>query len=100
MNRFFVDKVDDLRKKALFPRADASEVPEEVPDVPEEVPDITGEVPYVPQGTGHVPQEVGNVPQEVDNVRQEPDNDVTSGRHVPKFFKFANAKKIAKTIKP
>jgi hypothetical protein len=86
MNRFFVDKVDDLREKALRPRVseDAPEVPEEVPDVPEEVPDVpeevpevTREVPYVPQGTGHVPQEVGNVPQEVNNVQKEPDEDVT-----------------------
>jgi hypothetical protein len=100
MNRFFVDKVDDLRKKALLPRADAPEVSEEVPDVSEEVSDITGEVPYDPQDVGHVPQEVGNVLQEVSYVQQEADNNVTSGRHVPKFFfKFANAKRISKTIK-
>jgi hypothetical protein len=36
MNRFFVDKVDDLRKKALRPQ-----VPEDAPKVPEEVPDVT-----------------------------------------------------------
>jgi hypothetical protein len=100
MNRFFVDKVDDLCKKALLPRADAPEVPEEVPDVLEEVPDVTREVPCNLQNVGHVPQEVGNVPQEVNDDQQEADDNVTSGRHVPKFhFKFANAKRISKTIK-
>jgi hypothetical protein len=96
MNRFFVDKVDDLCKKALRPR-----VPEDAPEVLEVVPDITGEVPHVPQDACQVPQEVGNVPQEVNNVRQEPAADnVTSGLYVPKFFyKFVNAKKTAKTIK-
>jgi hypothetical protein len=89
-------KVDDLCKKALRPR-----VSEDLPEVPEEVPDVTGKVPHVLQDACQVPQEVGNVPQEVSDVRQEPvDNDVTSKRHVPKFlFKFANAKKMAKTIK-
>jgi hypothetical protein len=100
MNRYFVDKVDDLRKKELLPRADAPEVSEEVPNVSEEVPDVTGEVPYDPQDVGHVLQEVGNVPQEVNNVQQEADDDVTSGRHVPTFFfMFANVKTISKTIK-
>jgi hypothetical protein len=96
MNRYFVDKVDDLCKKALRPR-----VLEDAPKVPEEVPDVIREVPHVLQDACQVPQEVGNVPQEVNDVWQEPANDdVTSGRHVPKFFfKFANAKKIAKTIK-
>jgi hypothetical protein len=99
MNRFFVDKVDNLRKKALRPR-----VPEDVPEVPEEVPNVTGEVPHVLQDACQVPQEVGNVTQEVNAVRQEPsDNNVTSGRYVRNvqkfFFKFANAKKTAKTIK-
>jgi hypothetical protein len=94
MNRFFVDKVDKLRKKALRPR-----VPEYAPKVPEEVPDVTREVPHVPHDACQVPQVVGNVPQEVNSVQQEP-ADVTSGRYVPKFFfKFANAKKTAKTIK-
>jgi hypothetical protein len=37
MNPFFVDKVEDLGKKALRPRA-----PEEAPKVPEEVPDVAG----------------------------------------------------------
>jgi hypothetical protein len=75
MNRFFGDKVDDLRKKALCPQ------------VSEDAPEVL--------------QEVGIVPQEVNNVRQEPaNNNVTSGRHIPNFFfKFANAKKIAKKIK-
>jgi hypothetical protein len=100
MNRYFVDKVDALRKKALLPQAEAPDVSEEVPDVSEEVPDVTGEVPNNPQDLGHVPQEVGNVPQEVIDVQQEADNNVTYGRQVPKFFfKFLNAKRITKTIK-
>jgi hypothetical protein len=78
MNRYFVDKVDDLCKKALLPRADAPDVSEEVPDVLEEVPDVTGEVPYNPQDDGHIPQEVGNVPQQVSDVQQEADDDITS----------------------
>jgi hypothetical protein len=88
MNRYFVDKVDDLCKKALLPQADAPDVSEEVPDILEEVPDVTGEVPYNPQDDGHIRQEVGNVPQEVSDVH-----------HALKFFfKFANAKRISKTI--
>jgi hypothetical protein len=65
------------------------------------VPDVTGEVPQVPQDACQVLQEVGNLPQEVRDVRQESvDDDVTSGRHVPKFLlEFANAKNIAKMIK-
>jgi hypothetical protein len=107
MNRYIVDKVDALCKKALLPRADAPKVSEEVPDVSEEMPDVTGEVPDDPQEVGNDPQEVGNDPQEVGNdpqeagdVQQEVDDDVTSGRHVPKFFfQFSNAKRITKTIK-
>jgi hypothetical protein len=56
MNRFFLDKVDDLRKKALRPQ-----VPEEAPEVPEQVHDVAGDVPHVPQDACQVPQEVGNV---------------------------------------
>jgi hypothetical protein len=79
MNRYFVDKVDALRAKALLPQVDA-------PEVSEEVPNVTGEVPNNPQKVGNNPQEVGNNPQEVSDVRQEVYVDVTSGRHVPKFF--------------
>jgi hypothetical protein len=68
MNRFFVDKVDDLRKKALRPQ-----VPEDVHEVPEEVPDVTGEVPHVPQDAFQVRQEVGNVSK----------RSTTSGRNPP-----------------
>jgi hypothetical protein len=124
MNKFFVDKVDDLRKKALLPRADthitATSSPmsrqslpqprEDAPEVPEEAPDVAGEVPHFRQDTGQVSQEVGNIAQEVNDVRQEvnnvrqgpADDNVTSGRyvHVLKlFFKFANAKKTTKTIR-
>jgi hypothetical protein len=95
MNQYFLNKVDDLRKKALLPQ-----VSEDVPNFREEVPDVTGEVPYDPQDASHISQEVGNVPREVNNVQQEADDDVTSGRHVPKFhFKFANAKRTSKAIK-
>jgi hypothetical protein len=106
MNKFFVDKVDNLRKKALCPRA-----PEEAPEVPEEVPNVAGDVPYTRQDACQVPQEVGNVTQEVNNVRQEvsdvrqgpADDNVTSGRYVHNvqkfFFKFTNAKKTTKTIR-
>jgi hypothetical protein len=100
MIRYFVDKVDALRKKVLLPRADAPDVSEEVPDVSEEVPDVTGEVPDNPQEVGNDPKEVCNDPQEVGDVQQEVDDNVTSRRHFPKFFfKFANAKRISKTIK-
>jgi hypothetical protein len=44
MNQFFLEKVDDLRKKALLPR------------LPEEAPDVTGEVLHVQQETCQVPQ--------------------------------------------
>jgi hypothetical protein len=100
VNRYFVDKVYALRKKALLPQGDAPNVSEEVPKVSEEVPNVTEEVPYDRQDVGHVPQEVGNVPQKVSNIQQEAAANITSGRHVPKFFiKFANTKRISKMIK-
>jgi hypothetical protein len=46
MNRFFVDKVDNLCKKALRPW-----VPEDALKVPEEVPDVAGEVPFKQKST-------------------------------------------------
>jgi hypothetical protein len=89
MDKFFVDKVDDLQKKALLPQ-----LPEEAPGVPEEMPDVAGEVPHVQQETCQVPQEAAHVAQEVDDVRQEANDNTTSSRHVPHFhFKFANAKR-------
>jgi hypothetical protein len=46
------------------------------------------------------PQEANDVQQEANDVQQEADDDVTSGRHIPQFFfKFLNAKRIARTIK-
>jgi hypothetical protein len=73
MNQFFLDKVDDLRKKALLPR------------LPEEAPDVTGEVLHVQQETCKVPQEathgaqgVAHVAQEVGDVLQEADHNTTS----------------------
>jgi hypothetical protein len=42
MNKYFIDKVDNLRKKALFS---------------EETPDVAGEVPHVRQDTGQVPRD-------------------------------------------
>jgi hypothetical protein len=71
MNRYFVDKVDALCKKALLPQVDA-------PDVSEEVPDLTGEVPDNPQEVGNNPKEVRNDPQEVSDVQQEVNDNVTS----------------------
>jgi hypothetical protein len=101
MNKFFVDKVDDLRKKAL---RTASKVPEEVPDVAGDVPHVRQDACQVSQQVGNVTQEVNNVRQEVNNVRQGPaDDNVMSGRYVHNvqkfFFKFANAKKTTKTIR-
>jgi hypothetical protein len=58
MNKFFIDKVDDLRRKALFPNTGILEVP------------------YVRQDAAHVAQEV-------DDVLQEADNDTMSSSHVP-----------------
>jgi hypothetical protein len=65
MNQFFIDKVDDLRKKALLP------------------PDVAGEVPHVRQDTGQVPQDAPHVAQEVDDVLQEANDDTMSSRQVP-----------------
>jgi hypothetical protein len=76
MNKFFVDKVDDLRKKAL---RTASKVPEEVPDVAGDVPHVRQDACQVSQQVGNVTQEVNNVRQEVNNVRQGPADNVTSG---------------------
>jgi hypothetical protein len=92
MNKFFIDKVDDLRKKALFPNTGVSE----------ETPDVAGEVPHVRQDTGQVPQDAAHVAQEVDNVLQEVDDDTMTSSHVPPFpfhFKFANAKRTSEAIK-
>jgi hypothetical protein len=47
MDQFFIDKVNDLRKKAVLPST----------GVPEETPDVAGEVPHVWQETGQVPQD-------------------------------------------
>jgi hypothetical protein len=68
MNKFFIDKVDDLRKKALFS---------------EETPDVAGEVPHVRKDTGQVPQDAAHVAQEVDNLLQEANDDIISSSHVP-----------------
>jgi hypothetical protein len=90
MNKFFIDKVDDLQKKALFPNTGVSE----------ETPDVAGEVPHVRQDTGQVPHDAAHVAQEVDDVLQEADNDTMNSSHVPPFhFKFANAKSTLDTIK-
>jgi hypothetical protein len=72
MNKYFIDKVDDLQKKALFS---------------EETPDVAGEVPHVRQ--------------EVDGALQEADNDIMTSSHVPPsfHFKFANAKRTLEAIK-
>jgi hypothetical protein len=70
MNQFFIDKMDDLRKKALLPSTGVSE----------EMPDVAGEVPHVRQDTGQVPQDVDNVAQEVNDVLQEADDDTMSSR--------------------
>jgi hypothetical protein len=95
MNKFFVDKVDDLQKKALLPR-----LPEEAPGVPEEMPDVAGEVPHVQQETCQVPQDAAHIAQEVNDVRQEADDDTMSSHHVPHFhFKFANAKRTSEATK-
>jgi hypothetical protein len=97
MNKFFVDKVDDLRKKALLPRADAhvtattlrpclvehgvahvtaTKLPTPMsrrsrPRVPEDAPEVPEEVPDVAGDVPHVRQDACQVPQEVGNVAQE-----------------------------
>jgi hypothetical protein len=89
-NEFFINRVDDLCKKALLPST----------GVPEETPDVTGEVPHIWQETNQVPQDAAHVAQEVDNVPREVDDDTMSSRHVPHFhFKFANAKTTSEAIK-
>jgi hypothetical protein len=90
MNKFFVDKVDDLRKKALLPSTHG---------VPEETPDVAGEVPHVRQETCQVPQDAAHVPQGADDVPREVD-DIMSGHNVPHFhFKFANVRRTSEAIK-
>jgi hypothetical protein len=90
MNKFFVDKVDSLCKKALLLSTHR---------VPEETPDVAGEVPHVQQETCQVLQDAAHVPQGGDSVPREVDN-FTSGRNVPHFhFKFANAKRTSEAIK-
>jgi hypothetical protein len=53
MNQFFIDKFDDLQKKALLSSTGVSE----------ETPDVAGEVPHVRQDTGQVPQDAAHVAQ-------------------------------------
>jgi hypothetical protein len=85
MNQFFIDKVDDLRKKALLPG---------------ETPDVAREVPHVWQDTGQVPQDAPHVAQEVNDVLQEADDNTMSSSQVSPFhFKFANAKRTSEAIK-
>jgi hypothetical protein len=79
VNKFFVDKVDALRAVALILRTDAPHIQVDAPHVPGDVPDVLQEVPNVPGEFNNNLQETHNIPK--------------------KFFKFANAKKIAKTIK-
>jgi hypothetical protein len=74
MNQFFIDKVDDLCKKALLPST----------GVPEETPNVAGEIPHVQHETGQVPQDAAHVPQGGNNVPREVDN-IMSGRNVPHF---------------
>jgi hypothetical protein len=73
MNQFFINKVNDLRKKAVLPSTGD----------PEEAPDVAGEVPQVCQETSQVPQEAAHVAREVDDVLQEANKDPMSSRHVP-----------------
>jgi hypothetical protein len=74
MNQFFIDKVDDLCKKALLPST----------GVPEETPNVAGEIPHVQHETGQVPQDAAHVPQGGNNVPREVDN-IMSGSNVPYF---------------
>jgi hypothetical protein len=53
MNKYFIDKVDDLRKKALLPR--------ETPDNLQETPDDLQETPDDPQDAPLVAQEVDEI---------------------------------------
>jgi hypothetical protein len=87
MNQFFIDKVNDLCKKAVLPS---------------EAPDVAGEVPHVRQETGQVPQDAPHVAREVDDTLQEANNNTLSSRHVPPppfHFKFENAKRTSEAIK-
>jgi hypothetical protein len=57
-------------------------------------------LPQVPVDAPHVPVEVPDNLQDIPNVLQEVDDKPQEHQHVPKFtFKFANAKRIANTIK-
>jgi cell division protein FtsL len=78
MNQFFLDKVDNLGKKALLPR-----LPEETPDVAGDVLHVQQETVQVPQEATHITQEVAHVAQEVDDVLQEANDNTTSSSHVP-----------------
>jgi hypothetical protein len=93
MNKYFIDKVGNLWKKALLPRA--------VPDDLQETPDDLQETPDDPRDASHVAQEVDHVAQEVDDDQQEAENDTMSNSHVPPsfHFKFANAKRTSEAIK-
>jgi hypothetical protein len=87
MNKYFIDKVDDLRKKALLS---------------EETPDVVEEVPHVRRDTGHVPQDAPHVAQEVDDDLQEANQDTRSNNHVHHtsfHSKFSNAKRTSEAIK-
>jgi hypothetical protein len=75
MNKYFIDKVDDLQKKALLPR--------ETPDNLQETPGDLQETPDDPQDAPHVAQEVDDVAQEVDDNLQEADNNTMSNSHLP-----------------
>jgi hypothetical protein len=51
MYQFFIDKVNELSKKAVLPS---------------EAPDVAGEVPHVRRETGQVTQDAAHVEREVD----------------------------------
>jgi hypothetical protein len=96
MNQFFLDKVDDLWKKALLPW-----LPEEAPDVAGEVLHVQHDICHVTQEATHVAQEGAHVALEVDDDLQEAYHDTMSNSHVPPsfHFKFANAKRTLEEIK-
>jgi hypothetical protein len=73
MNKFFIDKVDNLQKKALFPNT----------GVLEETPDVAGEVPHVRQDTSQVLQDAAHVAHEVNNIPQEADDDTMTSSYPP-----------------
>jgi hypothetical protein len=92
MNKYFFDKADDLRKKALLPR--------ETPDNLQETPDDLQETPDDLQETPDDPQDAPHVAQEDNDVLQEADNDTMSSSQVPPFhFKFVNTKRTSEAIK-